>query len=31
VDDGMHVLTTLLLPAIEQGYPSLVPLAARFL
>lgn len=31
VDDGLYVLTTLLLPAIEQGYPSLVPLAARFL
>lgn len=31
VDDGLYVLTTLLLPAITQGYPALSQLAARFL
>ena len=31
VDDGLYVLTTLLLPAIQQGYPALAQLAARFL
>lgn len=31
VDDGMYVLTTLILPAIQQGYPALSQLAARFL
>lgn len=31
VDDGMYVLTTLILPAINNGYPSLAQLAARFL
>jgi hypothetical protein len=31
VDDGLYVLTTLLLPAIENGYPALAQLAARFL
>jgi hypothetical protein len=31
MDDGMYVLTTILLPGIVQGYPSLAQLAARFL
>jgi len=31
VDDGVYVLTTLMLPAIQNGYPSLSQLAARFL
>lgn len=31
VQDGLYVLTTLLLPAIQQGYPALSQLAARFL
>jgi uncharacterized protein YoxC len=31
VSDGLYVLTTLLLPAIQQGYPALAQLAARFL
>lgn len=30
VTDGMYVLTTLLLPAINQGYPSLSQLASRY-
>lgn len=31
MDDGMYVLTALILPAIQQGYPALSQLAARFL
>lgn len=31
VDDGLYVLTTLLLPAITNGYPALAQLAARYL
>jgi len=31
VDDGVYVLTTLMLPAIQNGYPALAQLAARFL
>jgi hypothetical protein len=31
VDDGLYALTTVLLPAIEAGYPALSQLAARFL
>lgn len=31
VDDGLYALTTVLLPAIEAGYPALAQLAARFL
>lgn len=31
VDDGLYVLTTLVLPAIQQGFPALAQLAARFL
>jgi len=31
VSDGMYVLTTLILPAITQGYPALAQLSARFL
>ena len=31
VQDGLYALTTVLLPAIETGYPALAQLAARFL
>ena len=31
VQDGLYVLTTLLLPNITTGYPALAQLAARFL
>lgn len=31
IDDGLYVLTTLILPAIQNGYPALAQLAARFL
>ena len=31
VTDGMYALTTVLLPAIEAGYPALAQLSARFL
>jgi hypothetical protein len=31
VTDGLYALTTVLLPAIEAGYPALAQLAARLL
>ena len=31
LDDGLFVLTTILVPALENGYPSLAKLAARLL
>lgn len=31
VTDGLYPLTTIILPGIIQGYPSLAQLAARFL
>jgi len=31
VTDGLYVFTTVLLPGIENGYPAVAQLAARFL
>ena len=31
VTDGLYVLTTVLLPGLDDGYPAVAQLAARFL